>query len=442
MPETTGRSTVTEIVGLGPDERRVVRQFRLRVLDGPDKDTEFTSASERSVLGTHQKADFRLSDTTISRYHCEILLTESGAVVRDLASRNGTLLDGVSVRDADLHMGGVLLLGNTRIRFDLADSVVRLPLSERTSFGSLVGSSRVMREAFAVLERTNRGNLTVLLGGETGTGKEVAARSLHEESNRANGPFIVVDCGAIPPSLFESEVFGHERGAFTGADDTHVGAFEDANGGTLFLDEIGELHQELQPKLLRVLERREIMRVGATRPIPVDVRVVAATNRDLRAEVVAGKFRADLFYRIAVVEVALPALRERMEDLPVLVKTLLDTIDRAPSPEAEELTSRTFLLELSRHNWPGNVRELRNHLERCLALGESATLVSAHTDTPPAVNPNEPWKLARERWICWFERRYLELGLEKASGNTSAAARAAKIDRKHFYRLLWKHNLR
>jgi two-component system response regulator GlrR len=279
----------------------------------------------------------------------------------------------------------------------------------------------------------------VLLEGETGTGKEVAAESIHREGARKEGPFIVVDCGAIPDDLLESELFGHEKGAFTGAAGPREGAFRAADGGTIFLDEIGELGLELQPKLLRALERREIKPVGADAYQSINVRVVAATNRNLAAEVNERRFRSDLYYRVAVVQVRLPPLRERRDDIPGLANHLLGGM----GAQSSEIVDDRFLAELARHAWPGNVRELRNYLERCLAMREQlpfdAGAAAASEDGPDL---GLPLKIARERWTRSFERRYVTQMLERHAGNVSAAAREAGVDRMHFYRLLWRFGLK
>ena len=253
------------------------------------------------TVGTHESADFVLTDRTVSRFHCEIAISEMRAIIKDLGSQNGTLIDRVQVFHAVIQPGATLSLGRTLLRFDVDLDHVAIPLAEREVFGIMVGRSAKIRATFALLDRAAQSDATVILEGETGTGKEAAAESIHTASPRCNGPLVVVDCGAIPPNLLESELFGHARGAFTGAVQTREGAFEAASGGTLFLDELGELELDLQPKLLRVLERREVKRVGETRTRPIDVRVIAATNRNLRTEVNAGRFRSDLYYRLAVV---------------------------------------------------------------------------------------------------------------------------------------------
>jgi len=431
---------------IGGRDHAMVRQVRLRVLSGPEAGEVFTSRGERTVIGTHSRADVRSTDPTLSRFHCEITLSGGKAIVRDLESRNGTRVDGVVVLAAELHDGAVLGLGRSQIRFEHTTEAVRVPLSESERFGGLVGRSVGTRAAFAILERAAPTDATVLLTGETGTGKDVAAESIHRESPRRDGPFVVIDCGAIPAGLLESELFGHLRGSFTGADRDRVGAFELASGGTLFLDEIGELPLELQPKLLRALESRSIRPIGAPAPSDVDVRILAATNRDLRAEVNARRFRSDLFFRLAVIEVTLPPLRQRTEDVPLLVEALLESMGASRAPMAAELRSGRWAEALLRHPWPGNVRELRNTLERVVALQEmpalDAPLPAAAASLDALVDPRQPLRLARERWVRTFERRYLEALLRQHGDNVSAAARAAGVDRIHLHRLLSRTGLR
>jgi DNA-binding NtrC family response regulator len=412
----------------------LVQRFVVRVVRGPDAGRSAPSRGARLVIGSEPGADLPLADPAVSRFHCEIVVADGAIHLRDLGSRNGTRVDGVTVIDAVLHAGAVIALGRSELIFEAAPDHVRVPLSAEARFGSMVGRSTAMRAAFALLERAAASDATVLLTGETGTGKEAAAESLHLAGARRDGPFIVVDCGSIPPALLEAELFGHDRGAFTGAVGERTGAFEAASGGTIFLDEIGELALDLQPKLLRALERREVKRLGATRYAPVDVRVIAATHRDLRAEVNARTFRADLYYRLAVVELGLPALRDRLDDLPLIVEALM-----AGHPE---LTRPGFVAHLQQHRWPGNVRELRNYLERCLALGVELAPPPASPEAAPALDASTPLRAAREEATRRFERGYLEDLLRRHGANLAAAARAAGVDRAHLYRLLWKHGLR
>ncbi|HUH06007.1 MAG TPA: sigma 54-interacting transcriptional regulator [Kofleriaceae bacterium] len=426
-----------------PRDHSLVRQLELTVLEGPDAGKTFRSTAERSVIGTHRSCSLVLSDKTVSRFHCDISPGAGGKfTIRDLGSRNGLLLNGCSVVEAHLHDGVTISLGRTLLRFEPDAGQVTVPLSARESFGLMVGSSRAMRAVFSVLERAAESDVTVLLQGETGTGKELAAESIHRVSSRGDGPFIVVDCGAIPADLLESELFGHVRGAFTGAVAERAGAFSAASGGTIFLDEIGELSPELQPRLLRALERREVKPVGKDDYHPIDVRVIAATNRDLCRMVNEQSFRSDLYYRLAVVEVRLPPLRERPGDLPDLVDRILAAMGE-DGPAAAALRAPAFRAALARHGWPGNVRELRNYVERCIALREQPPLVGDSNDlAAPSVDISKPLKQSRENWLRSFEREYVAGILREHGDNVSAAARAAGVDRVTFYRLMWKLGLR
>jgi transcriptional regulator with PAS, ATPase and Fis domain len=424
----------------------VVQRFGLTVIAGPDKKKAFTGAGARTVIGTEAGADVVLTDPHVSRFHVEIQTGGGRAILRDLGSRNGTAIDGVAVIEAELRDGQTIAIGESKLRFDLGTQRAKIALSPNARFGVLVGESAIMRTAFAMLERAAAADATVLLEGETGTGKEAAAESIHRASPRRDGPLVVVDCSAIPANLLESELFGHERGAYTGAVGSREGAFELAAGGTIFLDEIGELPVELQPKLLGALERREVKRVGGTRPVALDARVVAATNRNLRREVNHKRFRSDLYYRLAVIEIRLPPLRERLEDLPAVTEALLEQLGASARPEAAALRSEAFLAELAGHRWSGNVRELRNYLERCLALGrqplEPDESVPGDGEGSPLVDPKQPIQVNRERWTGALERAYVDAVLRMHGGNVTAAAKAAGLGRVQFYRLLWRHGLR
>jgi DNA-binding NtrC family response regulator len=419
----------------------LVDRFELLVTRGRDAGARFTSAQERSVVGTHGVADFVLHDDTVSRFHCELSVENHRVVIKDLGSRNRTLVNGLEIEVARLRTGATLTLGRTDLALELRPDRARVEIAPRDRFGMMLGKTLTMRRVFAQLERAAATDATVLLEGETGTGKELAAESLHAEGARRDGPFVVVDCAAIPSSLLESELFGYERGAFTGAVTSRPGAFEIADGGTVFLDEIGELPLELQPKLLRVLEKRQVKRIGSNDPILVNVRLIAATNRNLRAEVNAKRFRSDLYFRLAVVEIQLPSLRERPADIPLLLEHLLEGL--APIyGDVQALRTQDFTAEVLRHSWPGNVRELRNYLERCLALGQTIAVGGSSSPEGPLPDTSLPLKQARVRWTRTLERRYTEALLERHSGNVAAAARTAGVDRMHFYRLLWRYGLR
>ncbi|MBI2894952.1 MAG: sigma 54-interacting transcriptional regulator [Deltaproteobacteria bacterium] len=417
--------------------------FVLKVLSGPDKGIEIGVAQRTVTVGTLPTSDLKLTDGRISRRHCEIERVEDSYKIRDLGSTNGTDVDGVRVVEAALAPGALIRVGGTEIIFRPKKRWVRVPPSESDNFHGLVGASRPMRDIFGLLERIAPSDLTVLLVGETGTGKEIAARALHTGSRRASGPFVVVDCGAVAPTLVESELFGHERGAFTGAEAPRTGAFCYANGGTVFLDEIGELPAELQPKLLRALDRREVKPLGGSKAINIDVRVIAATNRDLSREVERGAFRRDLYFRLAEVVVGLPSLRERLEDMGLLCDTLLTQI----APELRQPVPRDWVAILKEYEWPGNVRELRNYLRRA-AIEIEAGNTSLDSMPPMAARaipggsrPGEidlsvPLVEARKQWTAPYEKAYLTKLLTQAEHDLDEAARLGGMHRKSLERLL------
>ena len=319
--ETDLRDAITEIlVRDGSGLKLRSRKIRVDVVAGPQAGQRTDFAGPEVRIGSARGCDLVLFDNAVSRHHVTLKIERGLVRVVDAGSRNGTVLDGVRVRDAYARTDSSITLGNTTLRVGLLHDVVDVPLSSRDRIGALIGKSVAMRVVFTMLERAAAVDDTVLLEGETGTGKELAAEALHEESARSGGPFVVFDCSAVAPNLMESELFGHVRGSFSGAVTDREGAFEAADGGTLFLDEVGELPLDLQPKLLRALERFEVRRIGSNTPKRVDVRVVAATNRNLAEEVARRAFREDLYYRLAVVRVALPPLRERPDDIPLLVE--------------------------------------------------------------------------------------------------------------------------
>ncbi len=422
----------------------LLRPSKLEVTEGPDAGKSVQVTHQGLTVGTDPRCQLVLTDAAISARHFEVTTTEHGRVLRDLGSTNGTVVDGARVVEIYLREQAEICAGESTLRFEVVGEEVRIPLTNRTNFGQLLGHSVSMREAFAILERASKADATVLVVGESGTGKELAARGLHENSSRKDGPYVVLDCGAMAPTLLESQLFGHARGAFTGAVDARIGVFEEADGGTLVLDEIGELPLALQPKLLRALEARTIQRIGENRPRNVDARFIACTNRNLEQEVRAGNFRQDLFYRLSVVSVRLPPLRERKEEIVRLVKHFLTQLRVQDPPE---LTPSLVDLLMSYH-WPGNVRELRNFVERMVVLRDmdpSTGLRVASSSGPeptPAPDIQLPFHEAKQRWIDQLESAYLKRLLEAHGGNISEAARAAGLSRQSCYRLMEKHGIR
>ena len=410
--------------------------FRVTIVDGGEGAFESTGA--KCTIGTHESNDLRLADPKVSRFHCEIILDGPRARLRDLGSRNGTLLDGVQVNDAFMRSGSIAKLGGVSLRFDVLEQVRKIPISSSRRFHGVVAESVAMRAALALVERAAGSDMTVLLEGETGTGKGKVADAIHRGGKRSKERFIVVDCGAIPENLLESELYGHEKNAFTGAGERRIGAFEEADGGTIFLDEIGELPVAQQPKLLRVLESREIRRVGANTHQKVDVRIVAATNRDLRREVNEARFRADLYFRLAVLRITLPPLRERTDDLPALSRGLLESLG-ASAETIDTLCTPELMAQLARGAWPGNARELRNHLERCLAFEEALPVGEERAPRTETIDASLPYPEARRRALDSFERAYVKGLLARHGGKVSQAASAANIDRVYLHRLLKRH---
>ncbi len=394
-------------------------------------------------IGTHSTNDLVLRDPSVSRFHCKLTCDDNGWRLQDNGSLNGTELNGVRIRDADLRGEGTITLGDSVLVARGMEPASEVAVPNIHAFGALTGTSVAMRKLFFYLEKVAASDINVLIEGESGTGKELVASEIFQRGPRADQAFVIVDCGAISPNLVESELFGHVRGAFTGADRDRVGAFESASGGTVFLDEIGELPLEIQPKLLRALEAREIRRVGETRGRKVDVRVIAATNRNLEREVNKGRFREDLYFRLAVMTVQVPPLRERIEDLPALVHSFLTALD-VPPADQRELFSPTVLAELSGHDWPGNVRELRNYVERSVVLREAlpASLKRAAPHASSDTDARVPFKLAKDAVVDAFERNYLTVLLASAAGNISKAARKGGMDRMYLHRLIQKHGLR
>ena len=439
--------------------KRKLRKAKLTIIEGPDKGKELVMDRERVSVGRSLICDLVISDKSVSGTHCEFIADEKGFLLKDLGSTNGTKVGDLRIRDVWIRKGTVVSVGQTKIRFDSLQEEVEIDLSRENRFHDLIGNSLRMREIFAVLERVAGTDLTVLIRGETGTGKELVARAIHASSSRSAQPLVVQDCSAIPSNLIESTLFGHERGAFTGAADRHRGSFEQADGGTIFLDEIGELEMNLQPKLLRVLENREIKRVGGDKVIPVNCRVVAATNRDLRQMVNEGTFREDLYYRLSVVQVELPSLRERPEDIPLLVEAFIQDFVRRSFPDEEKhfTLTKDAIARLRSYPWPGNVRELKNTVERGASLADSDELgvrdLMPLWQKSPAVplpggtaeqfvEEDVPFKDAKQKVLDTFEAAYLKALLDKHGGNITRSAQAAGLTRYHLRELAKRYGVR
>jgi DNA-binding NtrC family response regulator len=470
-----------------------LRRCILQSVDDPTQEWSFDKEEIR--IGSMDDNDVVISDDTVSRYHCRIAQEDTGYVLVDQRSTNGTFINKVRVREAFLKPGSIVSVGQSQLRFNAREEEVQIVPSRNTQCGGLIGSNTRMREIYSIIEKIAPTATTVVIDGETGTGKEVVAQAIHSLSPRSKNDLVVFDCGAVPPNLIESELFGHEKGSFTGAMMTRQGLFEQADGGTLFLDELGELPIDLQPKLLRALEQREVRRVGSTKASKVDVRIIAATNRNLEDEVKAGRFRQDLFYRLSVVRLHLPSLSQRADDIPLLVAHFFEHGSYNKDGKGGQRVhaiAPDAMAALQTYPWPGNVRELVNVIERAVSFCSSGQLELADlpdyvrnakasqaqirrestaggprratthgnagiTGGNPVVpmNPNAPtptppeelmaegvtFKDAKERWVAAFERDYILQLLRRNSGNISHAARAADIDRKYFRKLMKKYDI-
>lgn len=469
------RSPITEVItsDTGTSLRRI-RKLRVTLVDCPEAEQKgrfWVFAQDEVRIGSSPDADVPIHDGAVSREHLAIRLGPHGFSLSDCGSTNGSFVGDLRIERVSFSGDTIVSLGKSTVRIEALTETVEQEISPRASFGRMLGISAAMRETFALLEKVSPSDLTVLIEGETGTGKELAAEGVHEASKRP-GAFIAVNCGAIPRELLESELFGHEKGAFTGAVRERAGAFAAAEGGTIFLDEVGELPLDMQAKLLRALERREVKAVGSDRIRPINVRIVAATNRSLSREVTAGRFRQDLYYRLAVVIVRIPPLRTRLEDLRLYVDHIQDELSRRrraaglmPFARLDEAA----IAMLTRYDFPGNVRELRNIVERWAVLGASSppgdpsgiaagagrraekdaqAAPEKEADSPPNTGDFDgsllslPYHEAKEAWIERFERAYVEAILRNSGGNVSKAARDAGVDRRHLQRLMARFGLR
>jgi DNA-binding NtrC family response regulator len=437
-------------VNTGIRMRTVTSVPKLVATAGPGVGRALAMSNALATVGRHPTNDLVLPDPKVSGVHLELRRVGEGVHVRDAGSTNGTWMGPHRVTEVELAAGGEIVVGGTTLRLSLDGQSSTATVSVLNAFGELVGQSTEMRELFATLERVAPKSLAVLVQGETGTGKEEVARALHVRSARAGQPFVVIDATALPHSLAESLLFGHEKGAFTGADQRRVGFFEAANGGTVFIDEIGELAAPLQAKFLRVLERQEVVRVGGHAPIKIDVRVIAATHRDLRHEIDAGRFREDLYYRLAQVRVMLPPLRDRLEDIPILCQKLLASLPG--EREVPILIEQSALEFLATQPWPGNVRELRNVLARAAALAQDGIVrrqdvagegfgFRGTRQEREALDVSGTFAKAKDRAIERFESAYLAALMKRCGGNLSQASREADVARHHLRDLLKKRGL-
>lgn len=431
---------------------------RLTVTGGPDAGRRLESEKDVIRIGQSAENDLIIKDPAVSRAHVEIQKKAGQFTLVDLGSTNGTYAGSLRVKEATLSGKTEFHIGDSALLFEPMSTEVVVEPSGASKLDEMVGESVAMREVFTIVERVAPTELAILVIGETGTGKEMVGRALHNLSRRKDGPFVTLALGALPAALIESALFGHEQGALPGADATYAGAFERASGGTLFLDELDQLPLELQPRLLRAVERGEIQRLRGDRPVRVDVRVVAAVTEDLKSLVDAGKFRSDLYYRLAVIRLELPPLRDRVQDLPLLVQTFFkrhaDEL-RTTGARAKKVSSAA-MAQLQRYEYPGNVRELVNILRRAtvvargdevmvsdLPLEVTGAKPQARVESSSMSLPDSsmPFKDAKAQVLDTFERQYLSDLLQRHKQNISKAAREAGIDRRHLYRLLDKYEI-
>jgi DNA-binding NtrC family response regulator len=422
---------VTQVMPASTEDARTLRLDRVELLvcSGPDTGREITLAAPCLRVGTAPDNDVVLTDRTVSRRHAELQRTPDGLLVRDLGSTNGTFLKGLRVREAFLEAGAILTLGSSEMRVRSVREERAYAVGQAPGLGGLVGKSQRMRELYGLIQAVAPTPTTVLITGESGAGKEQVATTLHTLSGRS-GPLVVFDASVTDPEMVRNDLFGHIKGAFTGAMGSREGAFRRANTGTLFIDEIGELPLELQPRLLRVLETRTVVPVGSDVPVTVDVRVIAATHRDLAALVQAGRFRADLYYRLSVMTLRVPPLRESPEDIPLLVQRFNERFG-----QPLRLTPAA-LQALMAYRWPGNVRELRNVLERAVILGGGGDIgpeqlhlqdIERLPTDSAQIATGSPAQVASPTHLKVLEQQMIEEAMVRHGHNKAAVARELGI---------------
>lgn len=435
----------------GKPDSLLVQKSRIIVIDGPQQGDEIVLESDHFTMGSSPQNDFVIIDPAVSKQHCEIQLFPQGYLIRDLQSTNGTFVHGVRVTDAFLNEGSEITLGTTRLLFCPLQDTTEFTLSDSDRFGRVIGKSIPMKKVFHIAETYAPTDTTILIEGATGTGKEILAEEIHNHSKRRDGPFVVIDCGSLSHGIVESELFGHTKGAYTGAAADRMGAFEQANGGTIFIDEISELNLMLQPKLLRVLEKKEVRRMGSNKMKQVDVRIICATNLSLEKQVNSSLFREDLYYRISIVKIVLPPLRNRKDDIVLLTQHFLREV--TGKEDADKLINiQKTMQAFHAHDWPGNVRELRNLVEMSAHAPDGMIDPGSHMylgrmgnmgdSTPGHLYDDAPFKEAKSRIIGNFEEHYLRELLERNEWNVSKAAREADIERVYLIRLMKKYGMK
>ena len=433
----------TSLLRRGPSAPRSTFVVRVVAGSGVGAQVEVDrEAPNKLLVGSSPVCALRVDDEACSRRHASLSTDGETLRVQDLGSTNGTWLGKLRVFDVGLGGGETITVGRTQLHVERAVSGPASPRSDAASFGRYLGASDAIRRLFPLCEKLARSDVSVIIEGETGTGKEVLAEAIHERSARAKAPFVVFDCTTVNASLLEEALFGHERGAFTGASFARAGVFEEAHGGTLFIDEIGDLDLGLQAKLLRAIQRGEVRRIGGQGWKRVDVRVMAATRRDLDAAVHEGRFRDDLFFRLAVARIELPALRDRMDDVPLLVRHFWTRLGGDVADLSFEALER-----FERSAYPGNVRELENAVTRLFALGESPEALPRRSVTPASapegasdfvravLEKNMPLSPTREIVVAELERRYVDHVVARAGGNMTRAAELAGVADRHLRRL-------
>ncbi|MBI3804533.1 MAG: sigma 54-interacting transcriptional regulator [Nitrospirae bacterium] len=435
--ETITREPTLDLPGGGVPKQKAIIRSRIAVAAGPDQGKVLPLKEGVTRIGRGGRNDLVLSDPAVSSVHLEMEVSPAAILVRDLGSTNGTRINGQRIQSSTAEIGAEIQIGQTKLKLQLEEPTE--PLAP-PALGRLIGQSVKMQEVFRMIERGARGEVAVLVQAETGCGKELVAQEVHRLSPRAEGPFITLDCSAIPKELIESELFGHEKGAFTTAVSQRKGAFELARGGTVFLDEIGELPIEMQPKLLRVLEERTFKRVGGNEMLRSDFRIIAATNRWLDQEVLAGRFRQDLYFRLYVLPIFLPPLRERKEDIPLLVDHFLKGKSIQVLPEAME--------KLTAHGWPGNVRELRNVIERAVVMMEGSTLRPEDLlflRPPDREGPPMSWEEQKGALptgsLEEIEKQVIQRALKSHQGDKKAVAQSLGIALSTLYEKLKRYHL-